>query len=420
MKSIWTSFTSGDTVSEQDEVLRQRIALINQFHFITTLLLAGGAVNLCLLKDYPSAILLGAAALLLCFGFILNRHGYSTLAGSILTIVTNLVIFYFSSYFGPSPGIYFFFFPAAMCIAFLFDFNRQRALFVFHFAFLVLLVLILLFSGLTLFKGADFSQAYLQRVFAFDLVVSITLIVYFIYLVAKTNEQRQAELIRSVEDRKLAEERTRMALREKETLLAEVHHRVKNNLAVISGLLNLQMHSANNAYTRNILLDCKSRVASMALVHEKLYKSPSLAEIELHGYLLDLLKEIRNAFSDEEERVSVELEVPEVFMTVSEAIPCGLILNELVTNAYKHAFVPEQTDPRILIQVLKTGSRLEIKVSDNGKGMPLEIEPAKAETLGLILIQSLVDQLDGTFAFRNQKGTEFSLNFTPKRVQNEL
>ena len=371
----------------------------------------GGMLNLFMLKDFHSIpVLLGGMAILL-WGIWLNLRARSDASATCLLISTNLLIFYYGSYFGAGSGIYFFYFPAALCIAYLFDFMKQRLYFVCHFIFLLLQIATLLLFNFRPFYGPGFSASNIEQIFAFDLFICVLLILYFIYLVTKTNDKRQKELLRYIEDRRLAEEATKASLREKETLLAEVHHRVKNNLAVISGLLNLQMHSVTNDYTRDVLLDCKSRVASMALVHEKLYRSHSLAEIDLHSYLPDLINEIRNAFLDSGERIKVEITVPHIFMTVSEAIPCGLILNELITNSFKHAFA-DQINPEIKISISREGQDLEIRVSDNGAGMPVELKPEKAETLGLILIQSLVDQLGGKYAFKNQNGTQFSLNFT--------
>jgi two-component sensor histidine kinase len=395
----------------QSGTIRNRIRLLNQFNLITLFIMAGGILNLILLRDYHSMpVLLGGVSLQL-FGTYLNRRSLPDISASCLLLSINSLIFYYGSYFGPGSGIFFFYFPAALCIAYLFDFLKQKIYFVCHFLLLFLFITILLIYDFKPIKGPGFTSANIEQIFAFDLFICVLLILYFIYLVNRTNDKRQKELLQYIEDQKLAEESTKAALREKETLLAEVHHRVKNNLAVISGLLNLQMHTVTNQYTRDVLLDCKTRVASMALVHEKLYRSHSLAEIDLHSYLPDLINEIRNSFLDSGEHIKVDLSIPHVFMTVSEAIPCGLILNELITNAFKHAF-GEQKNAEIQISIRRQDKELLLDVSDNGKGMPAEIQPEKAETLGLILIQSLVDQLGGKYTFKNNNGTQFSLIFT--------
>jgi two-component sensor histidine kinase len=415
MKIFWKYITQFGIREGQDESIRSRVVLINQITFITILLILFGSGNLLLLKAFPSIFILLAGATLLVGGLFINRAGHHNAAATCVLFVIHLEIFYFSSYFGSGSGIAFFYFPAAMCIAFLFDVVKQRFYFITHFVFLVCLISLLLLGNLKLIQGPGFDGDYLRHVLAFDLVISISLILYFIYLVSKTTEQRQRELLQYIEERRIAEDNMKASLKEKETLLAEVHHRVKNNLAVISGLLNLQMHSANNDYTRNVLLDCKNRVSSMALIHEKLYRSQSLAEINLHSYLPDLVKEIRNSFEEYQEQIDVQLTVPDVFLTVSEAIPCGLILNELVTNSFKHAF-PDKKNARIAITVRKTENELHITVSDNGKGMQKTIDPKKGETLGLILIQSLADQIGGKYHFSNQNGTQFALTFTPSSI----
>jgi two-component sensor histidine kinase len=412
MRFFWKYFSQSGISEGQDEALRSRIMLINQFLSITIVLTFCGILNLVYLKDYHSIPVLACGLILLFAGTLINHMGHYDCAASCLLFVVNIEIFYYSSYFGSGSGIYFFYFPASMCIAFLFDFVKQKFYFLLHFTFLCCLILILLFSHLELFKGPEFSQSYMRHVLAFDLVVCVSLILYFIYLVTKTSEQRHRELVRYISERGEAEASVKASLKEKETLLAEVHHRVKNNLAVISGLLNLQMHSANNDYTRNVLLDCKSRVSSMALVHEKLYRSHSLAEINLHSYLPDLIREIRHAFENDPEQIQVTLSIPDVFLTVSEAIPCGLILNELITNSFKHAF-PGKRKGQIIISIEPAGEQIKISVVDNGIGLPEKMKPEKAETLGLILIQSLAEQVGGQYQFQNSNGTSFTLLFTP-------
>ncbi|HXC06274.1 MAG TPA: histidine kinase dimerization/phosphoacceptor domain -containing protein [Bacteroidia bacterium] len=405
--------STSDTRDGLDNSMMNRKLVIHQFTLITLVLTLAGLVNLLFLNEYIPVILCAALSIPLVFSWYQNKKGHQDLGASIVLVVVNIQIFYFTSYFGVQSGIYLFFFPSSMCAAFLFNWKTKRSLFLVHLLFVLILSALLVTPARNLFTGRSLNVFSLSQVLTFDLLVCVSLLIYFIHLVTRTSELRQQELLRYIEERTESEASIRASLKEKETLLAEVHHRVKNNLAVISGLLNLQMHSAKNDYTRNVLLDCKSRVSSMALVHEKLYKSESLAEINLHTYLPDLIREIRHSFEDYEEQVKVKLSVPDVMLTVSEAIPCGLIINELVTNSFKHAFTSKE-NAEITIAVEQTGKELHIAVSDNGTGMPAQLDPVKAETLGLILIQSLADQVSGRYEFKNTHGTHFSLTFTPK------
>jgi two-component sensor histidine kinase len=412
--SFFRRLISSNTIHKGEaEKNRQRAALINQFNTITLLLSVCGALNLIFLHDTVPVAFVSTMVIALIIGRLLGNRGNYNLSASITLVVVNLQIFYFTAYFGTPSGIYFFYFPSAMCTFFLFNWKEFRVFLYTHLLFLCVLSGLLFTDISSYFRSRPLTAISLHQILTFDLVICVSLLIYFIYLVTKTSELRQKELLQYIEERGESEASMRASIKEKETLLAEVHHRVKNNLAVISGLLNLQMHSAKNDYTRNVLLDCKSRVSSMALVHEKLYKSESLAEINMQNYLPDLIREIRHSFEDYDEQIKVDLSVQEVLLTVSEAIPCGLILNELVTNSFKHAF-PDKKDARITISVREADGLLYITVSDNGIGMPSELDPEKAESLGLILIQSLADQLSGQYEFKNTQGTHFSLTFTPK------
>ncbi|MFI5148528.1 MAG: sensor histidine kinase [Bacteroidia bacterium] len=399
----------------QDIIEMNRGLVIRQFTIITLVFTVAGAFNPLFFHEYTPVLVCAVLCIPLIMSWYLNKQGNLDTAATLVLIVVNLQIFYFTSYFGMQSGIYVFYFPSAMCSAFLFSWSRKRGLLLGHIGLVFLLCALLLTPARTLFTGRPINGLSLSQVLTFDLVICVCLLIYFIQLVTRTSILRQKELLRYIEERTESEASIRASLKEKETLLAEVHHRVKNNLAVISGLLNLQMHSAKNDYTRNVLLDCKSRVSSMALVHEKLYKSQSLSEINLHNYLPDLIREIRNSFEDYDEQIKVKLSVPDVLLTVSEAIPCGLILNELVTNSFKHAF-PVKNNAEIGITVKRIGKQVHIFVSDNGIGMPEKVDPLKAESLGLILIQSLADQVGGEYEFKNTCGTHFSLIFTPKEL----
>lgn len=207
------------------------------------------------------------------------------------------------------------------------------------------------------------------------------------------------------------ENKIRKSLKEKETLLAEVHHRVKNNLAVISGLLEMQVMNSEDEKLLEKLQESQSRIQSIAMVHEKLYSSESFSEIRIDQYINDLLNMIMGSLVDFDKDIEVKKDIVPVTLSVSQAIPCGLLLNELITNCYKHAF-EECAEGIIEIVIARENSdMLSFEVKDNGIGLPSDFDIAKQSTLGMTLIQTLVEQLDGEFEVSSGQGTRFRFAF---------
>lgn len=201
-------------------------------------------------------------------------------------------------------------------------------------------------------------------------------------------------LDRDITEKKQAEEALRESLAEKIALLKEVHHRVKNNLQIVASLLSLQADRTVNPEAVAPLLDTRNRVGSMALLHEVLYRSESLARINLAAYVEELCLHLLRTFGRMTERVRVERQVVAVGLSLEQAVPCGLIINELVTNALKYGF-PGEESGRVLVEVVLGDGQIVLEVSDNGVGLPQGFEPATASTLGLQLVSNLAGQLGG-------------------------
>ena len=219
--------------------------------------------------------------------------------------------------------------------------------------------------------------------------------------------------IRDITDRKKAEEGIHASLREKEILLRELHHRVKNNMQVISGLLDLQARSSGNPELIEMLNKSQSRIRSMALVHEQLYASKDLARIDMVGYVRTLLQELFQAYKIDPRKIDLIVQTDgDVYVDINKAIPCGLILNELVSNAVKHAFPGDGPgELRIIIHETKN-KEIEIVVRDNGLGLPDDVDIHQPRSMGLYLMNGLVKkQLEGQIEVRRDNGTEFRIKF---------
>jgi two-component sensor histidine kinase len=193
-------------------------------------------------------------------------------------------------------------------------------------------------------------------------------------------------------------------------LLREIHHRVKNNLQVISSLLRLQARYVSDEQQRLMFLESQNRLESMVLTHELLYRSKDLAKIDLNGYINGLVNLLLSSFGISRHQVSFETDVAPVSMSVDTAIPCGLITNELVSNCLKHAF-PEGRTGKVRIVLTSSDSRFQLIVSDDGIGLPPDLDFNRAQTLGLRLVHTLVKQLQGDVQIESSAGTEFAITF---------
>jgi len=212
---------------------------------------------------------------------------------------------------------------------------------------------------------------------------------------------------------KEAERKISDSLKEKNILLSEIHHRVKNNLAVISGLLQMQIWNIEDERNIEALKDSQMRVQSIALVHEKLYQSESFTNINYESYITDLVEAIQKTFDNNKTPVDVEIEIDDVKITLNQAIPLSLLLNELIVNAYKHGF--KGIDKRVIfIELQKIENNLLLQFGDNGVGLPPDVDFRESQSLGSTLIKTLVQQLNGTFediSSKKEKGFHIQVQF---------
>ena len=222
--------------------------------------------------------------------------------------------------------------------------------------------------------------------------------------------------IRDITDRKRAQESLRELLREKESLLKEVHHRVKNNLQVISSLVRLQSAQVENPVAQAALRDMQNRIGSMALLHETLYQSGNFARIDLGVYLQSLCSQLFHSLVADPDSIQLRLDVASVSLDASQAVPCGLLVNELVSNCLKHAFPGGRTgEVRVELQSVDGGPAVRLRVADNGVGLPADFDLRQLKSLGLQLVSDLVGQLQGRLEIGRGPGAVFEVVFTPQK-----
>ncbi len=222
------------------------------------------------------------------------------------------------------------------------------------------------------------------------------------------NTQKQLE--QEIIERKEAEEQVKASLKEKEVLLQEIHHRVKNNMQVVASLLNLQKNRIDDEKSKAAFEESKDRINSMGLVHELLYQSESLHDFDLGNYVKKLADNLLGVGG-----VNLKLAIENISVGIDQAVPCGLVINELISNSLKHAF-PEGESGMLQIKGRLLGDEIELEIADNGHGMPKDFDIGNTRTLGHMLVKGLVEnQLHGTWDMSSSKaGTKHTMRF--KRV----
>ncbi|GFO96425.1 histidine kinase/PAS domain-containing protein [groundwater metagenome] len=219
-------------------------------------------------------------------------------------------------------------------------------------------------------------------------------------------------IFRDNSERKHAQEQIENSLKEKEVLLREIHHRVKNNMQIISSLLRLQSGYIKEKKYRDMYKESQNRIVTMSLIHEKLYQSTDLTRIEIGGYIKELVNGLFISYEIYPGKITTNIDVESVYLGINSAIPCGLIINELISNSLKYAF-PEGKSGEIKISLRSTGEgNIELIVADNGIGLPIDMDFKKIESWGMRMVTILVEnQLHGELSLNRDRGTEFHIKF---------
>lgn len=326
----------------------------------------------------------------------LNRKGNTFLALTLLNFSSSSMLVFFAVRAGEEAGIHFHFISLIIGTCVMFAYKEARNYFILNLAF-ALVAFILLIYG---FKNIppEYIQSpeelIITRRVHFSIVTFVTVFFSFIVLVIFNRQEKEL----------------RKALEEKETLLSEVFHRVKNNMAVILGLINLKKNQSHSEEAVEALLQCHMRVMSMAMVHNRIYENKSLNNIQLDLYLSELSEEVLNSLNAEN-LIELKKDLHPTKSDISKAIPIGLIVNEVITNAFKHGFKSHSGKLEIhLHSNSETNGKALLIIKDNGPGIAIE-KTANTDSLGMSLIYSLSEQIDGECTFSNEDGLIFRLTF---------
>ena len=232
------------------------------------------------------------------------------------------------------------------------------------------------------------------------------------HLVVKLNK-KILDLQREITERQQEEEQLKALLEEKKVLLREVYHRVKNNMQIIYSLLGLQVGKLGDQRLNEIINDCQNRIRSMALIHDKLCRSEDLTNINFALYIKDLAQSLFIAY-ETRGKIALKLDLEDVLLSNDSAVPCGLILSELISNSLKHAF-PGDMKGEVRINLCSDDSgKITLIVSNNGVDFPEDLDLQNTKTLGLQLVNTLIQQLNATIKLDSSGGTTFKITFKPK------
>jgi PAS domain S-box-containing protein len=219
-------------------------------------------------------------------------------------------------------------------------------------------------------------------------------------------------IFRDITNRKRAEEQMKASLREKEVLLNEIHHRVRNNFQIISSLLDLTSMRIDNQHVRDLLSETRAKIHAMALVHTQLYEQGRFDRVDMGGHMRKLVDYLSHTYAGRRRSIHTMIEASDVYLEISQAIPCALVLSEIISNAFKHAFAETQKGTIEISAQRSADNTIFISVEDDGMGIPEEIDIYKANSLGLKLIRNIVEeQLMGKVRVERGKGTNISIEF---------
>ncbi len=405
-----------------------RVKAINRF-CIFTALLALPYVYILFTNGLPvsSGIML-LIILVFSLPVYFNKKSKHSLARSIIIINTNFAVGYFSIILGFDSGIHLFLFSAPLITYLLFDFTKKRKIFISIGTYVFNFLTIYFIYRLDLFTPVQLSD-YVNDIlyfmnFSFSLALCFFLIIYFannnslyITLLKKANTvlQDQHELMQiEITEKTKTHQKLSDTLKEKDTLLSEIHHRVKNNLAVISGLLELQNYYVTDEKASSILKESRNRIKSIALLHEKFYENKNLDSVEIRSYVDELIHYIKLSFTNDKKEIKIHTQIDQINLPMNEALPFSLLINELATNSYKHAF-NEKNSGNIYISVTKNNNDYILRYKDDGCGFDTSDNYSK-NSLGMNLIEAFSKQLKGKMSFESKNnetvsGIDFKLSF---------
>jgi two-component sensor histidine kinase len=354
-----------------------------------------------------------------------NKIRNYNLAKFLIIFSTNFSVFYLSIFYGFTSGFHLYYFTSPLIVFSFFNLYELKKIIYGISLYLLSIGILVYFNHYGLFIKHEISPELQSKLYFINVFLAMSfcllLVTHFssfnkkINKILETNNrqlgEKQLHLESEIVERKATEVKLQTLLKDKEILLSETHHRVKNNLAVVSGMLDLQILMNEEESTKIILTDSRSRIKSMSLIHESLYKYDNVSQIEFGRYINTLCEDIKGTYSSSPMSfVEINYDMDEIHLNVTKAIPCGLLVNEVLTNSFKHAFV-SRSEGEIKILFKQKNNVCVLEIIDNGIGIGLKSHNGSSQSIGMTLIEAFVRQLKGKHEFINNNGTTLKLTF---------
>ena len=309
LMKFWNFISRIGIKDNYDVGLIKRVKLANQFNFVAILVFLFTGINDYLLGDTFSFVLIETFMLISLLSFYLNKKHFHRFAITFLYTVVSIAIFYFDSYSGLLSGTYLYYFPLVLAIAFLFDVREDKKNMFFHFSLIISFLIVNTVTHHRLFKSDFITDEKRYEMFIMNLLFSVSAVGFFMYLTVQNNLREIKLYHQRIADKEKSEAIIKIALAEKDILMAELHHRVKNNLAIISGLFSLKITDNLNKEAKDVLIESRDRVRSMSLIHNRLYKSHNLLEVNFEEYIKELVAEINSSYPSVSSRITISMHV---------------------------------------------------------------------------------------------------------------
>ncbi len=415
LKTLLNTIIHYGVAGDKTEHERRRIKTVNLLNLIVAAFISIGIFNHFVLHTKMNFWPTLSFVVFALFSLYLSKIKLTSLSFILFTLNVNLAILFINKCYPVESGCYVFYFPVIVSIVLLNKPTFKDKFALLHFSLVIIFFLINLFVDIPAWRieGVDASEV--KILLTANLMMSSILTGLLSGLMNRMISNQNNEIItRNVRLSKTQEE-LNASLREKEVLLAELHHRVKNNLAIISGLLNMQEDATTNEEAKQIIYDTKTRITSMALVHKMLYKESNLKSINFTNYANELIDGLLNSYHLEK-NVVFEKECEVVILPINKSIPLGLILNEAVTNCIKYVFknATSASKGRLNLTIRQVNNLVTIIIKDNGKGFPIDYNKDQEHpSLGIFLIKTLGEQIDASVTFNNEEGAKIQLAFFP-------
>lgn len=396
--------------SEMEFYEKREARMVNLFAWIAFVGSVAGITTVFFINaKYPTFIATFSVFTALAV-LLLNYKGYHNLATYTFVTTTCVSVFIIVQQYVVNVGNYLYFFPLIFCVALIHNPTKSNLRTIILYSIIAISFLCSWLLDIDSLKNTTVSARDNEILLVYNSVLTFFITVIMVYLVVKLINRQNNESLGLLKKEQDAQKIIAQSLKEKETLLAEIQHRVKNNLAIITGLLNLQTEKAPCEESKLLMIESRNRVMSIAMVHERLYKKDNLSKINFKQYLSELVQELVKSFPIQSKQIQIEEDLQKIELEITKAVPIGLIVNEALTNSLKHAFNSVNEKPTIKIKMQLIYDRIQICITDNGVGFA-DINSRKDSALGLSLIESLCDQIDAQVVFKNENGACVSIVF---------